>query len=214
MVAGIAHESRNALQQIQSSAEMLARRIRSGESVLVGEIQKAHDRLHHLLEDVRGYAAPLKLSCEVHDLGSLWTEAWKQLVPHRRGRDVLFHEDTSGVDLHCLVDPYPIERLFLNLFENALAACGEPAEIEVRCSASELAGRSALRIQVRDNGAGLTTEQRQRIFEPFYTTKTTGTGLGMAIAKRIVEAHGGQIAVANGNGTGTAIEFCLPRGLS
>src|SRR5262249_31868393 len=81
------------------------------------------------------------------------------------------------------------------ILENALAACRDPVQITIGCAETVLRGRPALRIVVRDNGPGLTPEQQQRIFEPFYTTKTKGTGLGMAIAKRIVEAHGGQIAV-------------------
>lgn len=66
-----------------------------------------------------------------------------------------------------------------------------------------------LRIAVRDNGPGLNQEQRERIFEPFYTTKTKGTGLGMAIAQRIVEAHDGKIVVGADRGTGTEILVTL-----
>ena len=68
----------------------------------------------------------------------------------------------------------------------------------------------SFRLAFRDNGPGLNPDQRQRIFEPFFTTKTKGTGLGMAIAKRIVEAHGGQIAVGSGVDQGTEILVTLP----
>ena len=84
--------------------------------------------------------------------------------------------------------------------------------IEIRCRAAELDGHPALRVAVRDHGPGLDPEQRQRIFEPFYTTKTKGTGLGMSITKRIVEAHGGRIAVGEGAGPGAEIILTLPRG--
>ena len=100
-------------------------------------------------------------------------------------------------------------QVFRNIFENSLAACGATAEIEVRCSGGEIDGRPALRVSVCDNGAGLTAEQRARIFEPFYTTKTKGTGLGMAICRRIVEAHGGRIAVGE-QCPGTEIVITLP----
>lgn len=213
MVAGLAHESRNALQQIQGLVEMLARRIRRDpEATLIAGIQKAHDRLHHLLEEVRHYAAPLKLTCEVHELSGLLREAWTQLAPMRQGREVAFNVHDNGLDLHCHVDPYPIEQVFRNILENALEACRDPVAIEVGCTPGELNGQPAIRVRIADNGIGLTLEQKERLFEPFYTTKTSGTGLGMAIAKRIVEAHGGQIAVANGLGRGTAIEVLLFRG--
>jgi signal transduction histidine kinase len=73
--------------------------------------------------------------------------------------------------------------------------------------------RSALAVSFHDQGPGLTEEQERRIFEPFYTTKTKGTGLGMAIAQRIVSAHGGSITAAGGP-KGATIEVTLPRGIS
>jgi signal transduction histidine kinase len=81
----------------------------------------------------------------------------------------------------------------------------------VRCTEARLGDRPALCVAVRDNGPGLNAEQRRRIFEPFFTTKTKGTGLGMAIAKRIVEAHGGRLAVGTGTGPGAEIILTLPR---
>ncbi len=82
--------------------------------------------------------------------------------------------------------------------------------MELTCHEADLGGRPALRVAVRDNGPGLTEEQRRRIFEPFYTTKAHGTGLGMAIARRIIEAHGGTIAVG-GAGPGAEFVITLPR---
>ena len=76
----------------------------------------------------------------------------------------------------------------------------------------DLAGQPAIRVAVRDNGPGLTADQRKRLFEPFYTTKVQGTGLGMAIASRLVEAHGGTIEAGPAEGPGTTILITLPRG--
>jgi signal transduction histidine kinase len=109
------------------------------------------------------------------------------------------------------VDPFRLEQVFRNIFENSLAACPDPVRVVVRCQAAELDGRPAVRVSVQDNGPGLSPEQRQRIFDPFFTTKTKGTGLGMAIAERIVEAHGGTIAVGPGAGGGAEILITLPR---
>jgi len=212
-VAGLAHESRNSLQQIQASVEMLARRVKAGpEAGLIADIQKAHDRLHYLLEEVRTYAAPLKLAREVHDLSGLWNEAWNQLAHLRNGRNVSFHQESGGLDLRCLVDSYPMERLFRNILENALMACRDSPRVEIACAPAELHGRPAICVRIRDNGPGLSAEEKRRIFEPFFTTKTRGTGLGMAIARRIIEAHEGQIAVGHGSGPGTEIEILLPKG--
>ena len=116
--------------------------------------------------------------------------------------------------MRCLIDPFRIGQVFRNLFENSLAARHESVEVEVEvhCGSTAIDGAPGLRVAVRDNGPGLGPEQRQRIFEPFYTTKPRGTGLGMAIGKRIVDAHGGRIAVADGRNPGEEILIILPRG--
>src|SRR5262249_49223994 len=119
---------------------------------------------------------------------------------------------TVGVPLDCWVDPFRLEQVFRNIFENALAACKDPVEIDIRCCEASLLGRPAVLVAVCDNGPGLTAEQRQRLFEPFFTTKTKGTGLGMAIARRIIEAHGGEITAGADAGRGAEIRITLPRG--
>ena len=101
----------------------------------------------------------------------------------RAGRDAEFHEDCGTVDLRCVVDRFRLEQVFRNLLENALMACEDPVRIDLSCSEADLDGRPAVQIAVRDNGPGFTAEQRQKVFEPFYTTKHKGTGLGMAICK-------------------------------
>jgi hypothetical protein len=213
MVAGLAHESRNALQHIQSSVEMLIRRVNTfPETMIIAGIQKANERLHHLLDEVRGYAAPMKPERVPSDLRKIWQEAWEQLAPLHRDRDVLFLENTQDVDLKCFVDPFAMERVFRNILENALGACTDPVQVKVVCTDTTLDDVPAVSVRFGDNGPGLAGEQKERVFEPFFTTKTRGTGLGMAIAKRIVEAHGGQIGVHDGDASGAIIEVILPRG--
>jgi PAS domain S-box-containing protein len=215
MMTGLAHESGNALARSQACLEMLAMEVEDRPEALnlVARIQKAQNHLQQLYSEVRNYAAPLKLERQMHSVGSIWRQAWSNLADQRQGRAATLHEHTDNVDLVCQVDPFRLEQVFRNILENALAACKDPVEITVTCSADVLEGQPALRIAVRDNGLGLSAEQRQRIFEPFFTTKTKGTGLGMAIAQRIVEAHGGQIAVgAPTAGPGAEIQLLLPRG--
>jgi signal transduction histidine kinase len=213
MVAGLAHESRNSLQQIHAAAAMLARRLRDvPEASLVGEINTAHDRLHDLLEAVRTYAAPLKLQRDDDDLARSWRAAWEGLASLRQGRVVRFLEETGEWSARCWIDAGAMTRLFRILLKNSLEACADPAVIEVRCQPTRLDGQAALRVEIADNGSGLTDEQRQRLFEPFYTTKIRGTGLGLACARRIVEAHGGQMAVRAAPSRGTEIEVLLPKG--
>jgi signal transduction histidine kinase len=109
-----------------------------------------------------------------------------------------------------VASPFHLKQVFRNLLDNALSATAEPVRIVIRASAAELAGRQAVRVAVRDSGPGFSAEQRQRVFEPFYTTKVRGTGLGLAICKRTVEAHGGRIEMGEA-GPGAEVVITLPQ---
>jgi PAS domain S-box-containing protein len=215
MVAGLAHESRNAMQRSQACLEMLALadRDRPDSLGLIARVQRAMDDLHHLYEDVRGYAAPIRLEARPCDLREVWREAWTHLDASRRGREATLREGTDVADLRCVVDPFRLGQVFHNLLENALAAGrpDRPVHVTIRAEAAELDGQDALRVVVADDGPGLDAEGRRRVFDPFFTTKAKGTGLGMAIARRIVEAHGGRIAVGE-NSPGAVFLITLPRG--
>lgn len=213
MMTGLAHESGNALARSQVCLEMLGMQVedRPKARELVDRVQNAQDHLQHLYEEVRGYAAPLHLDRENVSLASIWRQAWGNLEVVRKGRVASLREEAEGVDLRGDFDSFRLQQVFRNILENALAACKDPVEIAVVCGETRLKGRPAIRIAVRDNGPGLSAEQRQRIFDPFFTTKTKGTGLGMAISKRIVEAHGGQIAAGAGPADGAEILLTLPR---
>lgn len=213
MIAGLAHESGNALARSQSSLEMLSWEVEDRPEAisLIGRVQQAQNHLKQLYDEVRAYAAPIKLEREPWDVSHVWRQAWANLALQRQGRATVLQEHMNGVDLSCAIDQFRLEQVFRNIFENSLAACGDPVNIDVRCRTTEERDNPALCVVVHDNGPGLNPEQRRRIFEPFFTTKTKGTGLGMAIAKRIIEAHGGTIAVANSN-HGASIEIVLPHG--
>jgi len=216
VVTGLAHESRNALQRSQACLEMLALAVRDRPEALdlINRIQKAQDHLHCLYEDVRSYAAPIKLEKHPCDLGAVWREAWAHLESARKGKQAVLREVVDGVDLRCVADPFRLEQVLRNILDNALAACPPPVVIEVRAAAAQLHGQPAVRVAIRDNGPGIGSEQRPKIFDPFFTTKAKGTGLGMAIAKRIVEAHGGQITVGDPAGPGAVFLLTLPKGPS
>ncbi len=214
MVTGLAHESRNALQRSQACLEMLALAVRDRPEALdlINRIQKAQDHLHALYEDVRGYAAPIKLEKSPCDLRLIWREAWAHLEPARAAKRAVLREAIDGIDLSCAVDAFRLEQVLRNILDNALAAGTAPVEVEVRVADAKLDGQPALQIAVSDNGPGIGPESRSKVFDPFFTTKAKGTGLGMAIAKRIVEAHGGRIAVGDGRGPGAVFLITLPRG--
>lgn len=212
MMTGLTHESGNALARSQACLEMLSFEVEDRPKALnlISRVQSAQDHLKQLYDEVRNYAAPLKLQIEVWNLSHIWRQAWENLHLLRQGKNAVLLEATDSVDLRCSVDQFRLGQVFRNILENAFAACQEPVEIVVVCTQAKIDGQPAICVAVRDNGPGLNAEQRQRIFDPFFTTKTKGTGLGMAIAKRVIEAHGGQIAVGTGTERGAEILITLP----
>ncbi len=213
MVAGVAHESRNALQRIQGCLQMLRWQVEGEPKALdlISRALQAQDELNRLFEDVRQYAASLHLDLGPCDLRGIWRDAWARLAPLHSGRNAQLVEETGGLDFTCTGDERRLRQVFRNVLENALAACPNTVRITISWCETRIDDGDALCISVRDNGPGLSAEQRQRAFEPFYTTKTKGTGLGLAITRRIIEAHGGRIEI--GDGPGATFLITLPRRL-
>ncbi|QDV26470.1 ATP-binding protein [Aureliella helgolandensis] len=208
-MAGLAHESRNALQRIKASVEMLSLEIpgNSEASVDLNSIARATGDLHTLLEEVRAYAAPIHLRRRSVQLPEVWRRVWDDLEGVRCGREAVLDDGECGCENVVEVDVAKMEQVFRNLFENSLAACSDPVKISLRCQCS---GPETMLVEVRDNGPGLTLEQQSQLFDPFYTTKSTGTGLGMSIVQRIIDAHGGEIRVVEST-SGACFEFRLSK---
>jgi len=216
MITGLAHESRNALQRIQACLEMLELEIGDRPQALdyAKRIQEAQDYLGELYEEVRSYAKPIQLERRVCDLRRLWGAAWADLSLRREGPAIEIEDRTEGIDLNCDVDPFAFGQVFRNLFENAIAACGEKGTIVILAHPSQVDGTAALTLVVNDDGPGFPPDQVGRVFQPFFTTKTQGTGLGLAIVRRILEAHGGRVSLGKGPLPGAALELIVPRGVA
>ena len=222
-VAALAHESRNALQRSQACLRLLALEVSDRPKALeyVERVQRAQEDLTRLFEDVRTFAAPTALDRKPCDLRDVWRAAWDDLAVARPAvarRELV--EEFHTKDFTCFADRFRIGQVFRNLFDNALAAARPGTDgpddaslrVVVRAVDSRGSGRPALRLSVEDNGPGLTVEQRQRLFDPFYTTKTGGMGLGLAIARRVIEAHGGAITATDAEDGGAAFVITIPRG--
>lgn len=208
-MAALVHESRNALQRSKASLEMLLMEVEDRpEAVkLIARAQKAQEDLHRLYEEVRQWAAPIHLRREACNLRDLWKDVWCLVKQAHPARDARLVEDVACENLVVEVDSFMISQVFRNIFENALEASPAGSTITIHCSDS--AGGNEIVITIGDQGPGLTAEQQRRIFEPFFTTKAKGTGLGMAIAYRIVQSHRG--AIVAGSSNGAQIEIKLPR---
>jgi len=208
MVTGLAHESRNALQRIQACLEMLELEVEDNAEAkdLVGRIQRAQDQLAMLYDDVRAYARPILLQTQACEVDRLWRATWADLELEHAEKGIELRENCA--ESRADVDPYAMQQVFRNIFENSIGACPEEGGwVRVRCEADG----ARLTLRFVDNGPGLGGETLKRIFDPFYTTKTRGSGLGMPIVKRIVESHGGGVEAKNSEGGGAEIILTLPR---
>jgi PAS domain S-box-containing protein len=212
MVTGLAHESRNALQRSRASLDMLELELEGNldHVKLVRQTQVALQELQQLYEEVRAYAAPIRLDLVPCDVVTLCRDTWDHLRDQHAGRSIRLRCRPEQAGRECVCDCRRIQQVFRNILENALAAAPDDSEISLTTDLREHDGAPALRLTIRDQGPGLDAEQAARIFEPFYTTKTRGTGLGMAIARRIVEAHGGEILVGHPSRPGAEIVVVLP----
>lgn len=212
MLAVVSHESRNDLQCINACLELLAFELGNQPRALdlVHRIEKAQDRLRLLFEDLCGYASPLVIHRELHNVNDILLDAWESLLPQRKKRQVRL-DGGNDEPIYCTVDRLRLEQVFRNILENALMACADPVAITWHLYETELQDGKGVRITLADNGPGLPGELVARIFDPFVTTKSNGTGLGMAICKRIVEAHGGRIAAESRPGQGARFVITLPR---
>ncbi len=208
---GLSHEGRNALQRALAHIALLRFHVKeSPEAIeLLDKIETAQDKMLGLYEEVKRYASPIHLQIEPCDLDELIESVWKEIA--LTAKPVIFSRSSTASNLVCNVDLKSISYVFQVLFENALAATTHHPRIDVTLREDELDGRPAISIVVSDNGTGIREDDRERVFLPFYTTKTKGTGLGLTLARRIVSEHHGQIQIGQPKLDGASIYVTLPR---
>ena len=212
MARQVAHEIKNPLTPVQLSAEHLLRVHADRGSPLtpvlqgcVESILKQVRILRQIASEFSSYASSPVAKRAPTDLSALVKEVTAPYRPGLEGRIALSAD--LPADLPRLqLDPLLMQRAITNIIENALHAMPDAGTLEIGVHRD--AGR--VRLVIRDTGVGLEPDVLARIFEPYFSTRITGTGLGMAIAKRNVELNGGAIAVASEPGRGTAVTMTLP----
>ena len=216
--ASLAHEIRNPLASIRSSVEQLSRSPRAGddERFLAELIVRESDRLSRLLSEFLDFSRVRITRSESLDLLQVAQSAARLVREHPDCRDdVRIAVEGSASELDG--DEDLLHRVVANLLLNAAQAAKGAVEITVTsrpAAAAELPMGSglgeAIRLEIRDNGPGIPTEVRERLFEPFVTGRVGGSGLGLSIVQRAVEAHRGLVLVDTGAGRGTTFTIFLP----
>ncbi len=212
VVTGLAHESRNALQRARACLDLLELDLpqQTEQLDLIHRIRRALNDLHRNYEEVRSYAAPIALVYGEHKLVDLLRLPFDDLSCefHDHAHQLNIDDHTCGTPLR--VDAHRIRQLFRNIYENAIAASAGLCRIDIDIRSVKRDGREYQRVDIRDHGSGMEPATLSRLFEPFFTTNTSGTGLGMAICKRIVDAHDGRIYVDNAIDGGAVVHIELP----
>ncbi len=211
MAAGIAHEIRNPLGIVSSSAQLLKNRLPElgeKESQLFDIVQEETTRLNNLITDFLAFSRPRPVNRQEIDLGALLRRSMEHIQPLAAPKKVLLQTTLPDTPFPVHADPEMLEQVVLNLLLNALEAVSEEGGIEVRLRMEE----ERAVVEVQDDGVGISEENLSRIFNPFFTTREKGTGLGLANAHRIIEEHGGEITAASEPGRGATFTVKLPAG--
>ena len=208
LATGLAHEIRNPLAGIAGVIEIVGRDLPPGSAArsVIKDAKEEAMQINRILTELLETARPKPPQFQVKDIAGTAEHAVmfarQQAITKRIMIELNHDEEIPPVD-H---DPNQINQVLLNLLLNAIQAMEKPGAIHVSLRQDH---ESAL-ITVADEGKGISPENLDNIFRPFFTTKGHGTGLGLSLARRIVEAHGGSIRVRSQVGKGTQFEVRLP----
>jgi len=216
--ATVAHEVRNSLNFINLTIDQIRAKHQDGDDRPARDLQRnlvnikdEISRLNHLVNDVLAagrQAPPTLLPC---DLKATLTEALALVGRQARNQGIQIKLDL-GLDLPIFrLDSAQIKTCFLNILTNAIQAMPGGGQLRIFAATTmEPNGAGSLQLHFADTGPGIPPAEREKVFAPFYSTKATGFGLGLAIAKKIIEDHEGRIFVDNGNNPGTDLVVELP----
>jgi two-component system sensor histidine kinase HydH len=209
LTAGLAHELRNPMSTIRTSAEMLAKTVPADNEVareLAGYIGSEVDRTNSLITRFLEFARPLKLRLDESDLAACVDRAVTQVERHTPPLGVSIFKNYSPDVRPFLFDAELLERVFYNLLLNAAQASPKKGAVTVKTRPVN----GEVEISVIDRGVGIEPKHLESIFNPFFTTKSEGVGLGLAIVSKIVDEHGGHILVESRPGEGSVFLVYLP----
>jgi two-component system sensor histidine kinase PilS (NtrC family) len=214
LATGLAHEIRNPLSAISGSVEM----VREGNALgpedrrLLGIVISEVERLNSLVTTMLQVGRPSQIQAEPHDLRSIASE----VVAIARGEatasnGIEIEAVDPGIPVIASLDPDRMRQVVWNLVRNAVQASPRRGRVEVR-TGRDPSGCAFL--EVADQGPGIGADHRERLFDVFYSGRSHGVGLGLALVKQIVDQHQGRIEIVDREGSGTCFRVTLPRGES
>lgn len=214
--AGLAHEIRNPLGVIKGSAEMLNQKLQSGDALaaeLAGYISSEVNRVSALVSRFLDFARPLHADRKPHQIAPLLDHTLNAIADQWQGGTVEVQRSYEAGLPDVPLDEGLCEQAFVNLVQNAYQAMG-PAGGTLRASIGRTRknGRAGIEVRLLDSGPGIPPELREQIFNPFFTTKQDGVGLGLSIVSKILDEHHGSIRVEGAAGEGACFVLFFPAG--
>jgi len=213
LAGGLAHEIKNPLSTINVNLQLVAEdldRLPGDEPRRwlrrIENVRRESDRLRGILDDFLGYAGKYELTCHHVDLRRLVGELADFFAPQADAARVVMRTTLPDAPVRCNIDTDLVKQAMLNLMINALDAMGDGGELIIRLSASP---EEAL-LEVIDTGTGIAPDELARIFRVYYSTKKSGSGLGLPTTRRIIREHGGVLNVESDVGKGTRFTIALP----
>jgi len=210
LTGGLAHEIKNPLSTVQLNLQLLQEDLSpETESRVLNRlltVKRETARLRDILDDFLRYAGRLELDRQPTELNAMLEELTDFFAPQAQLQRVQLRLQKSPADIVASIDPKLIKQALLNLMLNALQAMPQGGELMLECSLDD----ALARIDVTDTGTGISREAQERIFDAYYSTKKSGTGLGLAMTRRIVQEMGGRITVQSEEGKGTRFSLMLP----
>jgi signal transduction histidine kinase len=209
LAAAIAHEVRNPLAVIVNAVAGLRRTgLREDDrATLLNIVEEESGRLNRLVTDLLRFARPVEVKRSPVSLLELANRT-RGVVGDDYEVRVSIEEDPEIQTVW--VDPNLFRLVFDNLVSNACQSMKDGGSVEIEVRRGELEGQLAAHVEIKDSGHGMDPQVRKRALDPFFTTRPSGTGLGLPIVQRIVEAHGGQLEIESGEGQGTTVTLEIP----
>jgi two-component system sensor histidine kinase HydH len=204
----VAHEIRNPLMIIKTSLRTLRRDEAPAEQTkaAVKDIDEEITRLNRIVSEVLDYARPIKFDLAPADINALAADAVRAAAAAQGGVQIRLDLDRTVPAV--TTDAERLRQALVNILDNAIqAVTGRAADIRLRTM--RIDGRR-MAVVVSDNGGGIAPEDMPRLFDPYFTTRRTGTGIGLAISRNIIEGLGGRITVSSARERGTEVRIELP----
>ena len=210
MAATVAHEIRNPLSSVRGLAQYFAALFKeeTEERTYALAMVEESNRLNRVVSELLDYARPLELKIEPTAIKVLLLDVVRRIELGKAAKSIeIIQEIESGIP-PVLLDRDRILQVLLNLTQNSIDAMPDGGKLSL--SAAWFAAQECVQIKVQDTGEGIAQADLPRLFEPFFTTKVRGAGLGLAIVRKIIDAHDGEVIVQSEKGVGTRVTLTLP----